>query len=132
KGTVPPGAQREPASVTLAVNSEGGTLIEQITARLVNYTLAIFIDDELVSAPRVKGPISGGNGVIEGLALDEAKTLKVQLNAGALPVPLHTVQTSEVDATLHETTLVRTVQAGTNGIFAAMVFMILCYQRPCG
>ena len=128
--TVPPGCQSGPACVTLAFNSEGGTLFEQITTRLVNYPLAIFLDDELVSAPRVKGPISGGNGVIEGLALDEAKTLKVQLNAGALPVPLHTVQTSEVDATLGETTLVRSVQAGMIGIFAVMVFMVLYYRLP--
>ena len=35
--------------------------------------------------------------------LDEAKHLAIQLNAGALPVPLRTIQTSEVDATLGET-----------------------------
>src|SRR5207244_10861047 len=84
----------------------------------------------VVSAPKVNGPISGGNGVIEGVPLDEAKTLKVQLNAGALPVPLHTIQTSEVDATLGETTLVRSVQAGMIGILAVMVFMILYYRLP--
>ena len=128
---VPPsGCQNGPACVTLAFNGEGGTLFEQITTRLVNYPLAIFLDDELVSAPKVNGPISGGNGVIEGVPLDEAKTLKVQLNAGALPVPLHTIQTSEVDATLGETTLVRSVQAGMIGILAVMVFMILYYRLP--
>src|SRR5438132_1080612 len=128
---VPPsGCQNGPACVTLAFNGEGATLFEQITTRLVSYPLAIFLDDELVSAPRVNGPISGGSGVIEGVPLDEAKTLKVQLNAGALPVPLHTIQTNEVDATLGETTLVRSVQAGMIGILAVMVFMILYYRLP--
>jgi protein-export membrane protein SecD/preprotein translocase SecF subunit len=129
--TVPPsGCQNGPACVTLEFNSEGATIFEQITSRLTGYPLAIFLDDELVSAPSVSGPISGGNGIISGLELDEAKTLRVQLNAGALPVPLRTIQTSEVDATLGEKTLVRSVQAGIIGILAVMVFMILYYRLP--
>ncbi|TMB70204.1 MAG: protein translocase subunit SecD, partial [Chloroflexi bacterium] len=127
---VPPSCTKGPACVTLAFNGEGATLFEQITTRLVNYPLAIFLDDELVNAPRVDQAISGGNGIITGVPLDEAKTLKVQLNAGALPVPLHTIQTNEVDATLGETTLVRSVQAGMIGILAVMVFMILYYRLP--
>jgi len=127
---VPPSCQNGPACVTLKFNDEGATLFEQITRGLVNYPLAIFLDDQLVSAPTVRNAIAGGDGVIEGVPIDEAKTLKVQLNAGALPVPLHTIQTSEVDATLGETTLVRSVQAGMIGILAVMVFMVLYYRLP--
>src|SRR2546426_943868 len=66
-------------------------------------------------------------GVIQG----QARVLTGRfLKAGALPVPLHTIQTSEVDATLGETTLVRSVQAGMIGILAVMVFMILYYRLP--
>jgi SecD/SecF fusion protein len=109
---------------------EGGLLFEQITTRLVGNPLGIFLDDELISAPNVTGPLSGQQFIINGIPLDEAKRLAIQLNAGALPVPLRTIQTSEVDATLGEKTLVRSVQAGIIGILAVMTFMIIYYRLP--
>ena len=45
-------------------------------------------------------------------------------------MPLTTIQATEVDATLGETTLVRGVQAGLIGILAVMAFMILYYRLP--
>jgi len=84
----------------------------------------------LISAPAPKQAITGGNAVITGLELNEARRLKVQLNAGALPVPLRAIQESEVDATLGEDTLVRSVQAGMIGVLAVMAFMVLYYRLP--
>ena len=126
------GQTAQPA-VSLEFTGEGGVLFQQITQRLAGtpgFPLAIFLDEELVSAPNVDAAITGGQAIIEGVTLDEAKTLKIQLNAGALPVPLRTIQASEVDATLGELTLVRSVQAGLIGVLAVMVFMIFYYRLP--
>ncbi len=122
--------QAPPPVVTLDFKPEGGLLFEQITTRLVGYPLAIYLDEELVGAPNVSTAISSGQAIIEGISLDEAKTLSIQINAGSLPVPLHTIQTTEVDATLGELTLVRSVQAGLIGVLAVMAFMILYYRLP--
>ena len=120
-----------PPCVSIEFTGEGGLLFEQVTARIVGYPLAIFLDDDLISAPDVSQALTGRTFVITGLdSLDEAKTLAIQLNAGALPVSLRTIQTNEVDATLGETTLVRSVQAGLIGILAVMVFMVLYYRLP--
>ena len=119
-----------PPCVTIEFTGEGGLLFEQITTRIVGLPLGIFLDDELISAPNVSGPLSGQQFLISGVELEEAKRLAIQLNAGALPVPLRTIQTSEVDATLGEKTLVRSVQAGIIGILAVMTFMILYYRLP--
>ncbi|MEK7248578.1 MAG: protein translocase subunit SecD, partial [Chloroflexota bacterium] len=116
--------------VALTFNGEGGTLFEQITQRLATYRLGIFLDDQIISAPGVQGQISGGTTVISGLTRDEAKNLAKLISAGALPVPLTTIQATEIDATLGETTLVRGVQAGLIGILAVMAFMILYYRLP--
>lgn len=118
--------------VNLTFNGEGTRLFEQITARLApsQSPMGIFLDDELLSAPTVGQALSGSTAVITGLELDEAKDLAKLINAGALPVPLHTIQASEVDATLGERTLVRGVQAGLIGILAVMAFMILYYRLP--
>ncbi|MDP2948855.1 MAG: protein translocase subunit SecD, partial [Chloroflexota bacterium] len=116
--------------VELKFNSEGGKLFEQITTRLVGLPMAIFLDDEVISAPTVKQAISGGNGVIEGLSVDEGRTLSIQLNAGALPVPLRVIQESTVDATLGDDSVRKSVQAGEIGILAVIAFMILYYRLP--
>jgi protein-export membrane protein SecD/preprotein translocase SecF subunit len=126
----PTGCNGTPPCVTIEFNGEGGLLFEQITGRLVGYPLGIFLDDELVSSPGVSQALSGQTFVITGITLDEAKRLAIQLNAGALPVPLRTIQSNEVDATLGETTLVRSVQAGVIGVMAVMAFMILYYRLP--
>lgn len=117
-------------TVQLEMTGEGSQIFEQITTRLVNYPLGIFLDNDLISAPTVQQAITQGNTVITGVTLDEAKTLAIQLNAGALPVPLKTIQTTEVAATLGEKTLVRGVQAGLIGVLAVMAFMILYYRLP--
>jgi protein-export membrane protein SecD/preprotein translocase SecF subunit len=119
-----------PACVTLEFSSEGGLLFGQITERNVNYPLAIFLDAELISAPFIRQAITGNNAVIEGLEVDEAETLAIQINAGALPVPLRTIQQKEIEATLGEETLVRGVQAGMIGVLAVMFFMIVYYRLP--
>jgi protein-export membrane protein SecD len=97
---------------------------------LINYPLGIFLDEELIGAPNVQTVISNGSTIITGLSIDEAKTLKVQLNTGALPVEMREIQKQEIDATLGENTLVRTVQAGLIGILAVMFFMVVYYRVP--
>ena len=119
-----------PPTVLIEFSPEGSLLFEQITTRLVGFPLGIFLDDELVGAPTVQQAISGGQSTITGLDIDEARRLTIQLNAGALPVPMRAIQETEVDATLGDREVVRTVQAGLIGILAVMVFMVFYYRLP--
>ncbi|KKM08033.1 hypothetical protein LCGC14_1727970, partial [marine sediment metagenome] len=126
-----------PPTVVIEFTGEGSLLFEQITTELSpsssapqGLPLGIFLDEELIGAPTVSVPITGGNSTITGLDFDEARTLSIQLNTGALPVPLQAIQETEVDATLGDREVVRTVQAGLIGILAVMVFMVLYYRLP--
>src|SRR3990172_5194067 len=119
-----------PPTVEIEFTGEGGLLFEQITGGLVGLPLGIFLDEELIGAPTVQQQITGGNSTITGLTLSESKRLRVQLNAGALPVPMKAIQETEVDATLGEREVIRTVQAGLIGILAVMAFMVLYYRLP--
>ncbi len=127
---LPVGPSTGRPEVAIEFNSEGASLFEQITTRLVGLPMAIFLDDELISAPTVNTVISGGNGVITGLDLDEASTLARQLRAGSMPIELRVIQESTVDATLGEDSVRHSVQAGIIGILTVMVFMILYYRLP--
>src|SRR5581483_5440411 len=93
------------------------------------YQVLITLDNELITFPTVQQQLSQ-NAVITGLDRNEAKTLQVQLNSGALPVAMQVVQQNEVDATLGDDTVRHAVQAGLIGILAVMAFMILYYRLP--
>jgi preprotein translocase subunit SecD len=85
-----------PTTVAIEFTGEGGLLFEQITGDLVGLPLAIFLDEELISAPTVQQQITGGSASIGGLTAEEAKTLAILLNAGALPVPVRAVSLEEI------------------------------------
>ena len=64
-------------AVSLAMNNEGAKIWADMTEKAANNgnrEIAIVLDDEVVSAPRVINPITGGNSSITGnYALEEAK-----------------------------------------------------------
>jgi protein-export membrane protein SecD/preprotein translocase SecF subunit len=116
--------------VALEFNSEGGKLFDQLTSRLVGLPMAIFLDEDIISAPTILTRISDGNSVITGPTADEGRKLAIQLNSGALPVPLRVIQESTVDATLGDDSVRHSVQAGEIAILAVMIFMVLYYRVP--
>src|SRR3989337_1620943 len=85
-----------PTAVAIEFTGEGSLLFEQITGELVGLPLAIFLDDDLIGAPTVQQQIAGGATAITGLTVDEARTLAVLLNAGALPVPVEVIREEAV------------------------------------
>jgi len=105
----------------------GAKLFSQVTGRLIGERLAIFLDDVLISAPTVQAQI-GASGVIEGLNIGEAEILAIQLNAGALPVPLNPIQEQTVDATLGADSVRMSVIAGVVGMALLLLFMIVYYR----
>ena len=109
-------------------NAEGAILFKQITTRNLNKPLGIFLDNELISAPTVQAVIEA-QGVIEGnFSLDEAKTLAIQLNSGALNVPLTIVERRDIGATLGADSLRKSLLAGIIGSALIILFMIIYYR----
>lgn len=119
-------------TVEFELQGDGAEVMGQVTQRLLNsgnLPLAIFVDNNLISAPSVNGVITD-QGQITGVSLDEAKTLVAQLNAGALKVPLQVAQVSQVDATLGSDSVKKSVIAGEIGFLAVAIFMVLYYRLP--
>lgn len=117
--------------VSIHFNSEGGDLFEQITRENVGENLAIFLDGELISAPRINETIAGGRAIISGgFTPEEARSLAQNLNFGALPVPIELVSTQTIGASLGHDILVKGVQAGVVGLALVMLFMVIWYRVP--
>lgn len=116
-------------AVAFSLNSEGARLMGAATASLIGKPLAIFLDNQFISAPIVQSQITD-SGQITGVSFSQAKTLVAQLNAGALPVPLTVVQQTNVDATLGRDSVQASVHAGEVGLLIVALFMILYYRLP--
>lgn len=116
--------------VSLEFTEEGGKKFADITARNIDKTLAIFLDSEPISAPIVREQITGGNAQISGeFTLEEAKNLVVQLNAGALPVPVKLVEERTIGATLGAESIEKSITAGLIGLAMVLVFMVFTYGK---
>jgi preprotein translocase subunit SecD len=117
-------------TISLQFTSDGGTKFAAITGRNVGKPLPIVLDDQIVSAPTVQGQITGGSAQITGsFTVDEAKQLAIQLNAGALPVPITLIQQTSVGASLGALSVKQSILAGIVGIIMVVVFMIVSYGK---
>lgn len=96
----------------------------------VGRIMAIVLDDRCQMAPTIKDAIPG-KGIIEGnFSTEEARDLKLLLNAGALPVPLEIAENRTVSPTLGRDSVVRSLEAGLIGLAAVGLFMALFYRLP--
>ena len=115
--------------VGLKFDSEGTRLFAEITKNNIGKHLAIYLDDEIISAPTVQTEITNGEAVITGdFTLDEAKQLVRRLNEGALPVPIELVSQHSVEATLGEQSLETSLKAGAIGLGLVIIFMLIYYR----
>ncbi|MEK7549001.1 MAG: protein translocase subunit SecD [Patescibacteria group bacterium] len=114
--------------ISLSFNDEGAKLFEEITGRNIGKPLAISIDNEIISSPRVNEKIIGGNAVITGMTIDEARSLTNLLNAGALPAPVNLIGQNLIGASLGMESLKKAVFAGIIGSLIVMVFMVFYYR----
>ena len=114
--------------VGLQFTSDGGKKFADVTTRLVGNPLGIFLDGMPITMPVVKQAITDGQAVINGtFTQDEAKNLALQLNAGALPVPVTVVQKSSIGATLGQSSVTASIRAGAVGLTIVALFMVAQY-----
>lgn len=121
------GAKSGP-QVSIEFTSEGAQKFGEITKRNIGKPLAIFLDGTPVSAPIVEQEILGGSAVISGnFTSTEAKELSIQLNAGALPVPIEIIKQQTIGAALGNESIQKSLIAGIIGIVSVGIFMVAYY-----
>ena len=117
--------------VSLEFNEEGATLFAKITKDNIGKPVAIYLDGQPISQPRVNEEITGGKAQISGgFTPQEAKLLAGRLNSGALPIPIELVASNKVGATLGEGAFDRGITAALYGYLAVIIFLIAWYRGP--
>jgi len=116
--------------VALKFSDDGAKKFENLTAKNIGKPLAIILDNSVISAPIVQDKISGGSAVITGnFTTEEAKNLSIQLNAGALPIPVTLVEQKTVEASLGSDSVAKSVKAGIVGLTTVLLFMVVIYGK---
>jgi preprotein translocase subunit SecD len=118
---------REPI-VTFRFNNSGARRFGQVTTENVGRPFAIVLDNEVVSAPVIREPITGGSGQISGnFSVQQANDLAILLRAGALPAPLTIIEERTVGAGLGKDSIEAGKTAAYVGSALVVIFMLLTY-----
>lgn len=114
--------------VSFRFNTQGGRKFAQITKDNVGKPFAIVLDNKVISAPVIQGPILQGSGIITGnFSVQSANDLSLLLRAGALPAPLNIIEERTVGPSLGHDSIEAGKIASIVGIILVIAFMLLFY-----
>jgi SecD/SecF fusion protein len=126
-----PDPQTNEVAVSLKMDNAGAKTWGQITTAAAqdnNREVAIVLDDEVVSAPRVINPILSGDSQITGsFSIQEGKDLSNILQIGKLPAETYIVQEALVGPSLGEENIRSSTIALVVGFLLVLVFMTVYY-----
>ncbi len=131
-----PQASKDPNTpgyvVSLEFNSEGTKKLAKITQDNLGKPMAMILDNRPISQgppPVIRAVITDGNAQISGnFDAKSAKQLSIQLNAGALPVPLKIESQSQVGPTIGSVAIEKSIIATIIGLASVALFMIIYYR----
>jgi preprotein translocase subunit SecD len=114
--------------VSFRFDSEGARRFGEATRDNVGKQLAIVLDNKVISAPVVREPILGGNGIISGsFTVQSASDLALLLRAGALPAPITILEERTVGPGLGADSIHAGALACIVAVALVVVFMVLFY-----
>jgi len=101
----------------------------EATQKLIGKQMAIFLDNNFISAPVVQEAIRDNGQITGNFTTEETREFATLLNAGALPVSLTTLQTQVIGPTLGVESLKKSLFAGIVGFVIIVFFMTASYGR---
>lgn len=115
--------------VQFRLDAAGSKLFEEITGDNIGRRMAIVLDDNVYSAPVIKGRIPGGSAYIDGInTMQEAKDLAIVLRAGSLPAPVKIEENRTVGPSLGQDSINSGIKAAIIGLVLIVLFMGVYYR----
>lgn len=115
--------------VTLSFNKEGSKMFSNMTTEFVQYRFAIVLDDNLITAPVIREPITGGRASISGsFTNDEANNLAIILKSGSLPTKISIIQEKQIGPSLGKEGVNKGIYASIISLLSISLFMIIYYR----
>jgi preprotein translocase subunit SecD len=115
--------------VSIEFNAVGTRIFGEVTEQNVGKLLAIILDGNVYSAPRINERIPGGRAVITGqFTVEEARDLAIVLRAGALPAPVTVLEERTVGPSLGADSIRQGLIAIGASAVVVFVFMLFYYR----
>lgn len=115
--------------VLLEFTSKGSKKFGEITARNIGKPVGIFLDGAPLLTPIVQQEIRDQAVISGGFTLEDAKSLAIAINSGALPVPIKLIEKRTIGPSLGREQIASSMVAGFVGLVGVMLFMLLYYGR---
>ena len=119
--------------VSLALDSSGSSTFADLTTANKGKIMAMVLIDqgkaEVVTAPRINEPITGGRVQITGMAsLAEANDVALLLRAGSLAAPMKIIEERTIGPSLGAENISKGIHSTVWGFVVVTVFMIVYYR----
>ncbi len=123
-------AQTNRPVVTFRLNSRGAVRFGEVTSNNVGRPFAIVLDGNVISAPTINEPITGGAGEISGrFTVSSADDLALLLRSGSLEAPLTILEERTVDASLGADSIAAGQLAAIIGLIGVVLFILIAYGQ---
>jgi preprotein translocase subunit SecD len=120
-------SNNQPA-VSFTLNNEGGRKFGKVTGENIGRQLAIVLDGQVQSAPRIDGRISTDGQITGNFTTDETQNLSLILRSGALPATLTYLQERTIGPSLGADSIRSGVEASLVGLLLIISFMLVYYK----
>jgi len=126
--------QKNQPYVSLDFKTAGAKIFEEVTGENIGKSMAIILDGNVYSAPRIQSKIGGGRAQITlgsggfNKAMKEARDLALVLRAGALPVQLDFLEQRTVGPSLGRDSIEKARFASLIGATLVFIFILIYYK----
>ncbi|WP_373740063.1 protein translocase subunit SecD [Neisseria sp.] len=120
-------------SVNLNLDGPGGSIFGELTSQNVGKRMAMVLIDqgksEVVTAPQIQAPITGGRVQITGsMTTAEANDTSLLLRAGSLAAPMEIVEERTIGPSLGKENIEKGFNSTLWGFAAVALFMVVYYR----
>ena len=119
--------------VYLDLDSVGTNIFKEVTRKNIGKRIALLLIEknytEVITAPKIKSEIGGGNVMITGMEnAQESTDISLLLRAGSLSVPMEIVEERTVGPSMGKENIARGVNSTMWGFAAIVVLMVAYYM----
>ncbi len=116
--------------ISFQFDGAGARRFGDFTRNHVGELFAIVLDGEIISAPRIQSPITGGSGRITGqFSPEEVTRTATLIRSGALPATLTTIEQRSVGPDLGQESVEAGAKALIIGFIGVIIYMVVSYGR---
>jgi preprotein translocase subunit SecD len=128
RGAKPTIDENNRPAVSFSLKNEGARKFGKITGENIGRSLAIVLDNRVMSAPRIEGRISDEGRISGSFTSQEVADLSLTLRSGALPASLTYLEERVIGPSLGADSIRSGVLASVIGLVFVVLFMVIYYK----